>query len=180
MHWRALTAALLGTMLVAGGCGDDSSGDGDALATGCEDDAAPEVAEGENVFQFEGRAAAEQEDDGQDALSALEIPAQERAYLLALPDGYDDDTPDPLILNFHGVGSDKETHERDTAVAATAIARGYVVVTPDAQPQGEGGGDEWSIFGEAAEGADFVVLNELMTDLSRQLCLDTEIGRAHV
>src|SRR5438132_1016783 len=66
----------------------------------------------------------------------LTVAGSTRDYLLSIPPSYDASKRAPLILNFHGLGSNKEQQALYTAMDQKAGARGYVVVTPD------GTGDE--------------------------------------
>lgn len=163
MQHRKLTAALVAAALTVSACGDDSGGsdgnsDGEEGATGpgCGPSAPGDLTEGAQVFEFGD---------------------EEPAYLLALPDDYDGETTRPLILNFHGLESDKESHEADTSLAEAGTARGYVVVTPDSVSGGQDGAGagaqelEWSM-GEGGDGADFGVMNALIDELGESLCID--------
>jgi polyhydroxybutyrate depolymerase len=53
-----------------------------------------------------------------------------RQYLLTIPDRYDPNVPTPLILNFHGLGSDATQQAVYTQLDARAKARGFIVATP--------------------------------------------------
>jgi polyhydroxybutyrate depolymerase len=54
-----------------------------------------------------------------------------RQFLLTIPDGYDPRVPTPLILNFHGLGSDATQQAVYTQLDARAKARGFIVATPN-------------------------------------------------
>ncbi len=54
-----------------------------------------------------------------------------RQFLLTIPDGYDPDVPTPLILNFHGLGSDATQQAVYTQLDAQAKTRGFIVATPN-------------------------------------------------
>ncbi len=58
----------------------------------------------------------------------------ERSYNLVVPDDYDGKTKVPIIFSFHGLGETKESHDQQTRLPVEATARGYVVVTPQAEP----------------------------------------------
>src|SRR5262245_51380610 len=54
-----------------------------------------------------------------------------RQFLLTIPDRYDPNVPTPLILNFHGLGSDATQQAVYTQLDARAKARGFIVATPN-------------------------------------------------
>ena len=94
----------------------------------------------------------------------------ERTYSLAVPEGYDGTTPTPLLLSFHGHGSNKEIHEGNTALARTAASRGYLAVTPDAL----GDSPAWNMFADPTGADDFGFVVELVDELASQLCVDPD------
>lgn len=98
----------------------------------------------------------------------LRHDGQERAYLLALPDGDDGTTARPLVLNFHGWASSKEEYEELTRLAERGTARGYVVVTPDAL----GEPPEWNMFDQPGRADDYGFVEALVGELTDRLCLD--------
>lgn len=95
---------------------------------------------------------------------------QERAYLLALPDGYDGTTAHPLVLNFHGWASSKEEYEELTRMAERGTARGYVVATPDAL----GDPAEWNMFEQPGRADDYGFADALVDELTGRLCIDPD------
>jgi polyhydroxybutyrate depolymerase len=95
---------------------------------------------------------------------------QTRAYLLALPAGYDGTTAYPLVLSFHGFSSNKEGQNAYAAMAGKGTARGYIVVTPDAL----GDPRDWNYFGDPARADDFGFVDALVADLSDRLCIDAD------
>lgn len=72
-----------------------------------------------------------------------------RSYELLVPEGYDPDTPAPLILAFHGWGGGADAFLGKANVAERSSAAGYIVAAPVGL--GEGGGDDsyasWSFPG---------------------------------
>jgi polyhydroxybutyrate depolymerase len=96
-----------------------------------------------------------------------------RAYLLALPTGYDGVTRYPLIINFSGFKASKENQETNTSMGSIASARGFIVVTPDAL----GNPKRWNTPGDPAKADDFGFVHALVGDLSNRLCVDS--GRVY-
>src|SRR4051794_32394888 len=56
----------------------------------------------------------------------LAVDGTERQYLLSIPPAYDPAQRAPLILNFHGLGSNKEQQSIYTGMNQRAGADGYV------------------------------------------------------
>jgi hypothetical protein len=54
-----------------------------------------------------------------------------RQYLLTIPDGYNPAVPTPLVLNFHGLGSDAIQQAVYTQLDQRAKTRGFIVATPN-------------------------------------------------
>jgi polyhydroxybutyrate depolymerase len=105
-----------------------------------------------------------------DAAQSFRFGDQDRAYLLALPDGYDGTTAQPLVFSFHGFAGSKEGHDANTAMADKGTARGYIVVTPDAL----GAPRDWNYLGSPARADDFGFVDALVVDLSERLCVDAD------
>lgn len=95
---------------------------------------------------------------------------QDRAYLLALPHGYDGRSARPLVFDFHGFLGRKETHEADTSMAKRGAARGDIVVTPDSL----GSPPQWNMFGAPDQADDFGFIHALLASLERRLCVDAD------
>lgn len=85
-----------------------------------------------------------------------------RSYLLTLPDDYDPHRPSPLILNFHGHGSNAAQESLYTQMDVKAKARGFIVVTPDGI-DGQ--------FDYTAPSADFTYTEDLVRYLDSILCI---------
>ncbi|MBN1284584.1 MAG: prolyl oligopeptidase family serine peptidase [Anaerolineae bacterium] len=61
---------------------------------------------------------------------AIESGGLVREYLLHIPTGYEDGMPVPLVLNFHGYGSNPREHEAYTGMSEKADEAGFIVVYP--------------------------------------------------
>jgi polyhydroxybutyrate depolymerase len=85
-----------------------------------------------------------------------------RSYLLTIPDGYDPRHRNPLILDFHGHGSNAIQQSAYTQVDARAKALGFIVATPD-------GIDNQ--FDYTAPSVDFTYTQDLVRYLDATLCV---------
>src|SRR5437867_555159 len=102
---------------------------------------------------------------------SLNVDATTRDYLLSIPPAYDASKHAPVILNFHGLGSNKEQQALYSGMNQKAATEGYVVITPD----GAGGALKRWLFpplpGLAAD-VDFV--KALLTTTAHALCIDAK------
>ena len=94
---------------------------------------------------------------------------QDRVYRIAVPDSYDPDTPNPLVMNLHGYSNTALTQSHYTAMPAAASERGVLVVAPDA-------GD--TVWDYTPEGPDDVYLIALLDDLEGRYCIN--LDRVHL
>jgi polyhydroxybutyrate depolymerase len=85
-----------------------------------------------------------------------------RQYLLTIPDGYNPAVPTPLVLNFHGLGSDATQQAVYTQLDQPAKTRGFIVATPN----GIGGSMDLT-----APSVDHQYVVELVRYLSSILCV---------
>lgn len=92
-----------------------------------------------------------------------------REYRLAIPEGYTGRKPRPLVLNFHGLGSNAEQQALYSELEEKGPARNYVVITP----QGSGGLRFWNVLPELASPDDVGFTSALIDDASASLCIDT-------
>ncbi len=102
---------------------------------------------------------------------SLRVAGAERHYLLSIPASYDPAKRAPLILNFHGLGSDKEQQTLYSGMNQKAGAEGYVVITPD------GTGDaikHWSLPPLPGGTADVDFVKQMLATTSRSLCIDAK------
>jgi len=87
-----------------------------------------------------------------------------RKFLLTIPDGYQPNVRTPLILNFHGHGSNAAQQAVYTQLDARAKARGFIVATPD-------GIDNQFDYTEPS--VDFTYTQDLVRYLDSILCVST-------
>jgi polyhydroxybutyrate depolymerase len=93
-----------------------------------------------------------------------------REYLLEVPPGYTGSDALPLVLNFHGYGSNANQQAAYSGLPAKGDAGGFIVVTP----QGSGGDKPfWNSFGVRALPDDVGFAIEMLNALEAQLCIDT-------
>lgn len=62
----------------------------------------------------------------------VEMKDHGSSYLLRLPPGYDGSSPVPAVVHLHGRGRGEGASDASARWAATADARGFVVIVPDA------------------------------------------------
>jgi polyhydroxybutyrate depolymerase len=87
-----------------------------------------------------------------------------RSFLLTIPDGYKPHVRTPLILDFHGHGSNAAQQSVYTQLDAKAKSRGFIVATPD-------GIDNQFDFVEPSD--DFTFTQDLVRYLDSILCVST-------
>ncbi len=107
-----------------------------------------------------------------------------RTFRVQLPDGYDADVPAPLVLDFHGLGSDALQQTLITSSPAVAARRGYVSVVPEGARNDLLGARLWNLAGPGTEvdgleaagvalADDVAFTAELLDLLESELCIDT-------
>ena len=85
-----------------------------------------------------------------------------RSFLLTIPDNYDRSVPSPLVLNFHGHGSNAIQQAAYTQIDAKGKARGFIVATPDGIA---------NQFDFTEPSVDFTFTEELVRYLDSILCI---------
>jgi polyhydroxybutyrate depolymerase len=104
------------------------------------------------------------------ATRTLTVDGDEREYLLSIPASYDPAKRAPLILDFHGLGSDKEEQALYSGMSRKAGAEGYLVITPD----GTGAIRHWSLPPLPGGVADVDFVKQMLAATSRTLCIDAK------
>ena len=94
---------------------------------------------------------------------------RDRLVRLALPSGYSGDDPLPLVLNWHGYGSNAGEQAIYSELEAKGPAAGYVVITP----QGTGRPALWNILSRARGLDDVGFAEDLISWATDNLCIDT-------
>lgn len=105
-------------------------------------------------------------------VETIESGGRERTFRLAVPDGIDLGQPTPLVLNFHGLGSNAAAQEAYAAMAAKAAEEGFITAA------GQGTGNSWNT-GEICcapaneEGVDDVqFVRDMVAAISADYCID--------
>jgi polyhydroxybutyrate depolymerase len=114
---------------------------------------------------------------------SLTVDGHARTVIVHVPHGYTGKTKVPLVLNFHGSGSDATQQEKFTGMDAAADAHGFLV----AYPQGiisEGSGFDWNVPGAPLVGGrkvpagaanDIAFATKLVTELEQRYCVDAKM-----
>jgi polyhydroxybutyrate depolymerase len=90
-----------------------------------------------------------------------------RDYRLAVPADYRPSVPTPLILLFHGSGSNAEQMSVYTQMPVRAGRSGYLVATPDAVA------GQWRLSKPGAKTADLALVTAMIANLSSRYCVDS-------
>jgi polyhydroxybutyrate depolymerase len=99
----------------------------------------------------------------------VETAEGRREYLIYRPPGPSADTPLPLVLNFHGRGSDAAIQERYSGLLPVAERVGFVVATPE----GTGSPRAWSAGATPPNGIDDVAfVARLLDAIEAEMCID--------
>jgi polyhydroxybutyrate depolymerase len=105
---------------------------------------------------------------------AIEHDGLERSYRLYVPSEIDNSTPTPLILNWHGLGSDSIEQE---VYSGTAIVeeRGYIAAYPKGLGRSFNAGFCCSSRGNPPHQADDVgFARAIVADVASRLCIDKQ------
>ena len=98
----------------------------------------------------------------------LESGGLKRTYILHVPPSYDGTRQMPLVLNFHGFGSNAGQQAIYSGLPAKGDSAGFIVVTPN----GSGTPQHWNLV--TIGGVDDVAfVRELLDRVESQLCIDT-------
>lgn len=98
---------------------------------------------------------------------AVDVDGTSRDYLLEVPTDLDPTQPTPVILNFHGSGSDMDQQAAYSQLPERGATRGYVVVTP----QGSGTPRGWALQGA---GTDDAFVEALLAAVGTGVCVDAD------
>lgn len=90
----------------------------------------------------------------------------ERSYVRHVPPAHDGATPVPVVVDFHGYSEGAVVHVQMSRLGAYGDEQGFVTITP----QGLGEVPRWDT---ALGSADLAFFGDLLDELERTLCLDT-------
>ena len=88
----------------------------------------------------------------------------DRSYLVHVPANYDATRPAPVVLNFHGFGSNPKLQNDISAFVPMSDKAGFILVTPD-------GGIGWR-FMQSARDANTAFVRDVVASVSADLCVD--------
>ena len=109
---------------------------------------------------------------GTSGAETLSSGGRSRAYRLHVPVGYQSTHPYPLVLNFHGHGSNAARQEAYTGFSLLADRHGFIVTYPQGLvgPDGRTG---WASGGpNKPQANDVFFVSDLITALQARLCVD--------
>ncbi len=95
--------------------------------------------------------------------------ADERGYVLFVPDNYDDSTPLPLVIALHGFGDTAENFMTGTDLNTVAAQKNMLVVYPQGWQRQWNDGSQGSHYEDDVE-----MLLNLLDDLGQQYAIDRE------
>ena len=101
-----------------------------------------------------------------DVVQSLPVDRVTRSYRLAVPAGYRPSVATPLILLFHGSGSNAVQTSIYTQLPKRAARDGSLVATPD------GLDGRWQVSAPGATTDDLTFVSDLIADLSSRYCVD--------
>ena len=102
----------------------------------------------------------------------LEFEGNERVYERVIPAGYDDSTPLPVVLNWHGLGSNGVEQVGFSDYANLADAEGFIVIAPTGLADADNR-NSWELTPEQfPERDDVAFANTLLDQVIETLCVD--------
>jgi polyhydroxybutyrate depolymerase len=151
--WKPILGFALAVAVAAAGCGG-SSGGGSEPPPGVAGDCADKAGAAGNFVQ------------------TIESGGRERTFRLSVPESIDPTQATPLVLNFHGLGSNAAAQEAYAAMAAKAAEEGFITAA------GQGTGNSWNT-GQVCcapanqEGVDDVqFVRDMVAAISAEYCID--------
>ena len=97
-----------------------------------------------------------------------------RDYLLHVPPSYTGDKAVPLVVNIHGLGSSAAGQANYSGLPAKADAEGFIVVMPQGLSTALVAQPHWNIVLLGAEPDDLGFIDDLLSALESQLCVDSD------
>ena len=106
---------------------------------------------------------------GQTVARTLTSSGGTREYRIHLPARAKPGGPAPLVLNWHGLGSNASAQEPYSGLVPVSDREGFVLVTPE----GTGSPRGFAAFGRSLTADDVQLTRDLIETLARELCIDT-------
>ncbi|MBW2365416.1 MAG: hypothetical protein JRF25_10205 [Deltaproteobacteria bacterium] len=104
-------------------------------------------------------------------LRPLMVADQSRQYLLYIPSGYDEQSPAPLVFDFHGSGSTPEQEVAYSDFQRLAEKKGFVLVAPTGLHDNYGRAS-WNTTMDPRSVDDIGLLKAIIKELTRELAID--------
>jgi polyhydroxybutyrate depolymerase len=146
MHLRTILALVV-TVFVASACSNGSTNDRRSATASPTCHPKGSVGPGEEKVSVTSRGA-------------------ERSYIRHVPPSYRNDTPMPVVLDFHGYAEGADIHVKMSGLGAFGDSKGFITITP----AGLGPVPHWDF---SLDGADMAFTGDLLDDVESTLCVDT-------
>ena len=186
-----ILVALLGFALAAAACGDSAVSDGEEDAasstTSSTERSTTTVAATTTTTTTEASTTSETGTDTSTAADQPDDPAptgsgcgaevetgrstvgfrfegRDRVYELFVPPSYDPDVPTPLVMNWHGLGSNGPDQLRFSEYVATATDGGFLVVAPTGVPSPGDTNNSWELTDDIDPTRDDMAFAEIVLD----------------
>lgn len=96
----------------------------------------------------------------------IRVNGVNREYILYIPAGHDVNAPAPLVINYHGYGSNAAQQQIYSNMNAVADTAGFIVVYPD------GLNSSWNSFGFFATPDDIAFTSAIIDDVNARARVD--------
>ena len=100
------------------------------------------------------------------------IAGMRRRYVVLVPDHNARRQALPVVLDFHGSGSDPTQHLAITGMEEASARRGFILVLPVAMTPFPSGGYTWNVPARASFPDDLGFVRAVLDDVERRLCVD--------
>jgi polyhydroxybutyrate depolymerase len=91
-----------------------------------------------------------------------------RSYLRYVPQGYANDAPMPLVVDFHGYLNSAQFHSQMSGLAAFGDRHGFITIAPEGRATVRP--SQWDV---QAGSPDLAFVGDLLDEVEAQLCVDT-------
>lgn len=99
----------------------------------------------------------------------------ERSWRIFVPESYEAGTPMPLVLDFHGSGSNPGQQSRLSQFEALAAEEGFIVITPKGAPvPSNGGRPSWNVDFFSGDPDDVTFIRGLIELVEGQYSIDSD------